>query len=63
MKKNIIKTIKITSEMNEEIVELAEETGLKQTDIIRQLISRGIFEVREERIKSGGHPLLKVRAL
>ena len=46
MKKNIIQTIKITSEMKSEIKKISEITGFKQVDLIRFLINRSLMQLK-----------------
>ena len=54
MKKNITKTIKITSEMNTEIKEISEATGFNVTDLIRHLLNRSLEQLKSDKINAGG---------
>ena len=48
MKKNIIETIRLTSEMKQEIQKIAEVTGFKQSDLIRFLLNSSIVQIRSD---------------
>ena len=60
MKKNITKTIKITSEMDTEVKEISEATGFKVTDLIRHLLNRSLEQLRADKLKAGGYDKLEI---
>ena len=60
MKKNITKTIKITSEMNTEIKEISEATGFNVTDLIRHLLNRSLEQLKEDKIRAKGYGNLEI---
>jgi len=48
MKLTITKRIRLTSEMDNQIIELAESTGFKKEDLIRHLINRSLMQLRSD---------------
>jgi antitoxin component of RelBE/YafQ-DinJ toxin-antitoxin module len=48
MKKNVVETIRITSEQKKEIKDISEVTGFKQTDLIRFLLNRALIQIRAD---------------
>ena len=60
MKKNITKTIKLTSEMDLEIKEVSEATGFKETDLIRHLLNRSLEQLKADKTKAGGYDKLEI---
>lgn len=60
MKLNITKTIKLTSEMESELKEISEDTGFKQTDLIRHLLNRSLEQLKSDKIRAGGYDKLEI---
>jgi len=60
MKKNIVKSLKLTSEMDMEIKEVSEATGFKETDLIRFLLNRSLEQLKSDKQKAGGYDKLEI---
>ena len=60
MKKNITKSIKLTSEMDLEIKEISEATGFRETDLIRHLLNRSLEQLKSDKINAGGYDQLEI---
>lgn len=58
--KNVIKSIKLTTEMNLEIKEVSEATGFKETDLIRHLLNRSLEQLKADKTKAGGYDKLEI---
>jgi len=56
-KKNsvVLKSMRISAEMNEILVEVAEELCIKKVDIVRLLLNRALMQLKYDSLRAGGY--------